>query len=290
MRTRRAFSLLEVMFAVALFGAVVTVILSAQAGLVASNKSAANISQAIQLGRCRMSEVEEKQLKLGYPEIEETDSSTVCCDDKEVAGFSCEWRVERVKLPEATALGGDAGLSSLLGGGLGLEGGAPLGAGAPSSLASPMGTVLVNPAGGAQLDLDGGLQAVGQALNQSLGGAGAQGLLSMVFSLVYPSLKPVLETAIRKITVVIRWKESTIARDFTLQQYVTNPSRAGLQAGLQDAGISVDGGASQAPGAGGLLGGGQAPGAGGLLGGGQAPGAGGLLGGGAAPLPGALGR
>ena len=35
MRVARAFSLLEVMFAVAMFGAVVTVILSAQAGLVA---------------------------------------------------------------------------------------------------------------------------------------------------------------------------------------------------------------------------------------------------------------
>ena len=57
------------MVAVALFGAVVTTILSAQAGLVAGNQTAANMSQAVALGRCRMSEVEEKQLKLGFPEI-----------------------------------------------------------------------------------------------------------------------------------------------------------------------------------------------------------------------------
>ena len=98
------------MFAVALFGAVVTFILSAQAGLVASNKRAANMSQAVELARCRMSELEEKQLKLGFPEIEEKDTSTVCCDDKEVAGYACDWQVERVKLPESTALGGDAGM------------------------------------------------------------------------------------------------------------------------------------------------------------------------------------
>lgn len=241
---RRGFSLLEVMFAVALFGAVVTFILSAQAGLVAGNRTAANSSQAIELGRCRMSEIEEKQLKLGFPEIEEKDESPLCCDDKETPGFSCEWQVERVTLPQVTSLGGDGGLSSLLGGGLGLDAGlSSLGTGIPTSLASPLGSVLVNPAGGAQLDLDAGLQGIGQSLQQTFGGAGAQGLLSMVFSIVYPSLKPLLETAIRRITVIVHWKEGSIDRQFTLTQYVTNPSRAGLLAALaQDGGLAGEGG------------------------------------------------
>jgi general secretion pathway protein I len=223
------------MMAVALFGAVVTTILSAQAGLVAGNQTAANMSQAVELARCRMSELEEKQLKLGFPEIEEKeDSSLVCCDDKDVPRFSCDWRVERVTLPEASALGGDGGAGSLFGGGLGLDAGM-IGTGIPPSM-------LVNPAGGAQLDFDAGLQNLGQSLQQSFGGAGAQGLLSMVFSIVYPSLKPLLESAIRRITVVIRWKEGLIARDFTLTQYVTNPSRAGLLAGMLDAGSVPDAG------------------------------------------------
>src|ERR1700722_14747619 len=97
-RRARGFSLLEVMMAVALFGAVVTTILSAQAGLVAGDRTAANMSWAIEIGRCRMSEIEEKELRLGYPEIEEKDSSLLCCDDKEAPGFSCEWQVERVTL------------------------------------------------------------------------------------------------------------------------------------------------------------------------------------------------
>src|SRR5579884_984655 len=146
-RRRRAFSLLEVLFAVALFGAVVTFILSAQAGLVAGNRTASNMSQALELGRCRMSEVEEKQLKLGFPEIEEKDTSPSCCDDKEVPGFSCDWQVERVKLPEVTALADEAGTNALFGGGL--DGGVgALGAGGPASLAGPMGTALLNPGGG----------------------------------------------------------------------------------------------------------------------------------------------
>jgi general secretion pathway protein I len=245
--TSAAFSLLEVLFAVALFGAVVTFILSAQAGLVAGNKTAANMSEAMELGRCRMSELEEKQLKLGFPEIEEKDTSSICCDDRDVPHFTCEWQVERVSLPEVTTLGGDAGLSSLLGGSLGLDidGGGSLGAnGLPTSQPSPAGSVLVNPLGGAQMDFDAGLQNVGTSLQQSFGGAGSAGLLSMVFSIVYPSLKPVLEAAIRRITVVVRWKEGLIGRDFTLTQYVTNPSRSGLAASMADAGAFGDGGAS----------------------------------------------
>jgi general secretion pathway protein I len=250
---RRGFSLLEVLMAVALFGTVVTIILSAQAGLVAGNRTAANMSQAIELGRCRMSELEEKQLKLGFPEIEEKDSSPICCADEEVAGFSCEWRVERVVLPQQTQLGGDAGAGSLVGGGLDLDAGVGgLTSGGPSSLASPLGTVLSNPFGTAQLDFDAGLQNIGQSLQQSFGGAGATGLLSMVFSLVYPSLKPLLEAAIRRITVAVKWKEGVATRDFTLVQYVTNPSRAGLLAAMADAGTSGEGGGL--PGLGGLLG------------------------------------
>jgi general secretion pathway protein I len=251
-RTRRAFSLLEVLVAVALFGAVVTFILSAEAGLISGNKSAANMSQATELGRCRMSELEEKQIRLGFPEIEDKDSSNACCMDVETPGFSCEWKVERVKLPEVTALAGDAGLSSLYGGNLELEGGAT-----SASLASPAGSALINPAGGAQLDFDGGLEGFGQSIQQSLGGGmGAQGLLSMVFSIVYPSLKPVLESAIRKITVVVRWKEGALGRDFTLTQYVTNPSRAGLISGMANSGAFGDGGAASGLGGlGSLLGG-----------------------------------
>jgi general secretion pathway protein I len=235
----RGFSLLEVLMAVALFGAVVTTILSAQAGLVSGNRTAANMSQAAELARCRMSELEEKQLKLGFPEVEDKDTSSVCCDDKEVPGFSCEWKVERVTLPQVTELGGEGGAGSLLGGGLGLDAG--MFAAGASSVAGSLGTI-VNPAGGAQLDLDAGLQTLGQSLQQSFGGAGAQGLLSMAFSIVYPSLKPLLESAIRRMTVTIRWKEGLTEREFTLTQYVTNPSRAGLLASMLDAGVTAEGG------------------------------------------------
>ena len=51
-RIPRGFSLLEVMVAIAILGLVLTVILSAQGGLAASNRSASNMGQATSLGRC----------------------------------------------------------------------------------------------------------------------------------------------------------------------------------------------------------------------------------------------
>jgi general secretion pathway protein I len=244
--SRRGFSLLEVLVAVALFGAVITTILAAEAGLFAGGRAAANMSQATSIARCRMTEIEEKLLRLGFPEIEEKDSSSVCCDDRDVPGYSCDWNVDRVLLPQASSMGfgGDAGLDSVLGGGLGLGGsggGSIMGTGS-SLVSGAFGQMLVNPMGGAQLDFDAGLASMGQSLQQSFGGVGAQGLLSMVFSIVYPSLKPLLEAAIRRVTVVIHWKEGTQERSFTLLQYVTNPSRAGLLAAMADAGASFDGG------------------------------------------------
>src|SRR5581483_1469723 len=91
-------------------------------GLVASDRTATNMSQAIEIARCRMSEIEEKQLRLGFPEMEEKDQSTLCCSDKEVPGFSCDWAVERVLLPQPMGLAGEGGLN-VLGGGLGLDAG-----------------------------------------------------------------------------------------------------------------------------------------------------------------------
>jgi hypothetical protein len=129
-----------------------------------------------------------------------------------------------------------------------------------------MGSVMSNPLGTAQLDLDGGLQNLGQSLNQSFGqqlggGGGMAGLLSLVFNLVYPSLKPLLEAAIRRITVTIKWNEGSSVREFTLVQYVTNPSRAGLLAAMADAGTFGEGGATPVN-VGGAATGAAAPGAG----------------------------
>lgn len=253
-RVPRGFSLLEVMVAIAILGLTLTVILSAQGGLAASNRSAANMGQAVALGRCKMTEIEEKLLKLGYPELDQVDTDVACCEEgglsfgapeAKVEGFTCDTRVEKVELPNFQ--GGNS---------LG-DGGALVGPGASSN---PL-TALANPAGsaGLSLDVDGGLAGLGSQLQGQLGvgagGAGTEGLLSMVMGILYPSIKPMFEASIRRVTVTVHWKEGPNKRELPLVQYLTSPQRGGFagsallpDGGVMDFSQPTTGGSSGAPG------------------------------------------
>lgn len=247
---RRGFSLLEVMVAIAILGLSLTVILSAQGGLSASNRSAANMGTATELGRCKMTEIEESLLKLGYQEIDQVDTQVPCCldtsgNDTGPEMFRCDTKVEKIEMPNqngGNALG-DGGLTT-----------------SASALLGPN-----NVAGGPGLNLDveagvGGLQAMGSQLT---GGAGADGLISMVMGMMYPTLKPMYEASIRKISVTVRWKEGPNVRELPLVQYVTNPQRGGFAANaLQADGGAFDFGGSSSSSSSGSTSGGARPGGG----------------------------
>jgi general secretion pathway protein I len=224
-RIKKGFSLLEVMVAIAILGLTLTVILSAQGGLAASNRSAANMGTAVHLGRCKMTEIEEQLLKLGYQEIDQIDNGVPCCLDSTPEGFTCDVKIEKVELPNMQN-NGDGGVSA-----------------ATSAMLGPN-----NAAGGPGLDLNfdasagmGGLQGMGGQLASQFGagGAGAEGLLSMVMGFLYPSIKPMYEASIRRLTVNVKWKEGPNARELPLTQFVTNPQRGGFAGSA----LMADGGA-----------------------------------------------
>lgn len=232
----RGFSLLEVMVAVAILGLALTVILSAQAGLYSAGSHVQNETVAIGLARCKMGEIEENLLREGYQELDQADQGP-CCEDQESTHMTCSWKVERVELPQPSTfdqtnpaggssleLGGSGDPSSVLGAGT-AGGMLPNGAGAFGALfsagANDAGALVA--AGGA----DGGFGA----LADMMGGAtsqGVAGLAPLVMSIVYPTLKPMLEASIRKITLTVKWREGIQERELMVQQYVTNPMRGGL--------------------------------------------------------------
>ena len=97
------FTLLEVMVAVAILGLSLTVILSAQVGLFSSGSYGQHIGLATGLARCRMAEVEEQMLKLGYPETDSNDEGPCCAGDLRL-DMRCKWKIERVELPQPLGL------------------------------------------------------------------------------------------------------------------------------------------------------------------------------------------
>jgi general secretion pathway protein I len=216
-RSRGGFTLLEVMVAVAILGLGLTVILTAQTGLFSSAKRAATMSRAIGLARCKMSEIEEHLLRLGYQLTEEDDEGP-CCQDDESMELRCKWSVSPITLPE---LGGGADAGTTTSGLDSLAGLDTIGKTKDQLSKGETGEAVAGLTGMLSGGMSGGLGAGGPSL-----GAGAIAPLAM--SLVYPSLKAMLESSIRKITVRVVWKEGPFERDLTVTQYVTNPQQGGF--------------------------------------------------------------
>jgi general secretion pathway protein I len=246
------FTLLEVLVAIAILGLGLTVILGSQVGLFTNAARGEHLTVATNLARCKMGEIEVKLLSLGYQLTDEHDEGA-CCEgeDEHDEGYHCTWKIERVTLPELPLNGPDGGANNPAG-----DGGLDLGAiGLLTGLNQP---------GGQQI----GDKAKPQDLAQTLSAApNPMGLAPMMMSMVYPTLKPMLEASIRKVSVTVQYKEGKFERELAITEYVTNPQQGQLLSG-------VDGGGAGGLGAlGGLLGGG--------LGGPAAPGA--------APAPGGFG-
>jgi general secretion pathway protein I len=231
---QRAFTLLEVLVAIAILGLGLTVILGSQVGLFTNAARGEHLTIATNLARCKMGEIEVKLLSLGYQLTDEHDEGTCCEGEDELeVGYRCTWKIERVTLPELPLNGGlDGGVNNPAG-----DGGLDLGA--ISMLTG------LNKPGGQQL----GDKAKPADLAQTLASAPSpMGLAPMMMSMVYPTLKPMLEASIRKVSVTVQYKEGKFDRELAITQYVTNPQQGQLLPG-------ADGGLGALGGLGGLLGG-----------------------------------
>jgi general secretion pathway protein I len=218
-RPQRGFTLLEVLVAIAILGLGMTVLLSSQVGLFTSAQSAEHLSQAENLLRCKMSEVELDLLKNGY-QLTDQHEDGECCEEEESRGYHCSWKVERVELPSPPGLGG-------VDGGADLDPNAALGGSSDTTGLGAFGGLAALQMGGPSVAGDGGLSGLAGLLGGSAM-SGTQGMAPLVMSMVYPDLKPMLEASIRKVTVDIEWKEGVKKRDLSVIQYVTNPTMGGL--------------------------------------------------------------
>jgi general secretion pathway protein I len=245
----RGFTLLEVLVAVAILGLGLTAILSAQTGLFASSAYAERISFAAGLARCKLSEVEIKLEKDQYYPLVDTKDEGPCCADDPYGGFKCKWKIEKIELqlpPSNTNL--NSNINSSLGSSSpsGPSGFGPLSA--IAAVGASSGSVLgqTPSLGDVSKLLAGPSSGPGGALG-GLGGmspammmGGTQVLAPLVMGLVYPTLKPMLEASIRKLTVSVTWKEGSRTRDLSVTEFVTNPQQGGLNPLLPMGGLGMD--------------------------------------------------
>ena len=221
---QEGFTLLEVLVALAILGLGLVVILSSQAGLFSSASRGEHLTVASNLLRCKMSEIELDLAMKGFSLTDEHDEGD-CCDD-ENEGYTCSWKIERVELPPLPEPKGDDAPPA---GSAGLKGPGDLALATPPSggpgAGGPFGALMgIQATQGASL----GDKATPGSVMEQLGSTGTSGREGMVMGLVYPSLKPMLEASIRRVTVTVKWREGQRDRDLEATQFLTRPQEGQL--------------------------------------------------------------
>jgi general secretion pathway protein I len=190
---RAGFTLLEVMVAVAILALALTAIFASEAGAIKMAHRSRKMGLATLLVRCKMGEIEEQVAAEGLPALFDT-GSDACCEDAEIDGFSCDWEIEPIVLPDNMF--------------------------APEEGAEGQGEP------GEEPEAENPAEQVRQSLteldpSQVLSGGGAlDGLASTALGFVFPILKPSFEQQIRRATVTVRWKEGSKEHSFDVTQYL----------------------------------------------------------------------
>lgn len=200
---RAAFTLVEVMVAVAILALSLSAIFSTEAGAARMAHRSRKMGVAALLARCKMGEIEEQVAIEGLPALFDSGSDT-CCADAEADGFTCDWEIHPVVLPDAMFATDDT---------LGAAVGDP---GAGPTPTDPSATGAADPA-----DPFGGLSQT-QPQDLLSGGADLDGIASIALQHVYPILKPSFESQIRRATVTVHWKEGSTDHEFDVTQYLVS--------------------------------------------------------------------
>lgn len=214
----RGFTLLEVMVALAILALGLSTILSSQTGLFATTRRVQFETEAASLVRCKMSEIELDLLQKGFSILDENESGE-CCEDEDGTTFRCEWTIETVRLPDPPAFDENQEDTET--------------EDAEDVLASGSDLATTIPTGDESLAEVGSVDDLAGQLAPTTGMEGG-GIIGMALSMVYPSLKPMLEASVRKVKVKVLWNEGEKERSFEVTQYVTNPLEGSLTPNLAE--------------------------------------------------------
>jgi len=186
-RARAAFTLLEVMVAVAILALALSAIFSSEAGAARMAHTSRKMGIAALLARCKMGEIEEQVAEEGLPAVFASDTDA-CCEDAEVEGFECKWEINPIVLPETMF--------------------------APEDEESgPLGSAAATDDEGDSSPMDPASMLSGDAL----GGIG-----SLAMQYAFPVLKPSIESQIRRATVTVSWKEGDVDHSMDVTQFLVS--------------------------------------------------------------------
>lgn len=220
----RGFTLIEVMFALALMGLGLVVLIKSAAGSIFNAEQAHMLGVATDLGRAQMYEIEEILLKDGFSDTSQSQDAWKGFDDQSWPNIKYSYKVEAVEMPtfdQLTAMASGSGSSH--GSGAGDHGsassatGSAFGSGSAFSLANGTGDPLStfqNSALGGMMSMMGGLSG-----GKDVAGGAAGALIQSQ----YQQFQEILKDSVRKVTLKVKWQVLGSDRDLTFVAFYTDP-------------------------------------------------------------------
>ncbi|MGE5181300.1 MAG: prepilin-type N-terminal cleavage/methylation domain-containing protein [Acidobacteriota bacterium] len=221
--TRRGFTLLEVMIALALLGLALGVLIKSSAGSVFAAEEAHMMGVATDLARGKMYDIEEKLLKDGFTDTDQSQSDFKPFEEEGWPNVFYKYDVIQVEFPSFDQLQAMA-MGQALGSGSAARGSAMLGSGLGSGFDlgsnDPLSS-FQNSALGGMMSMMGGLGGGGLGAASS-GVTGAQGA-SLIQS-QYQMFQQILKVTVRKVKLTVKYQVLGRDRDFTVVAFFTDPA------------------------------------------------------------------
>lgn len=224
---RRGFTLLEVMIALALLGFALTVLIKSSAGNIFNAEQSHMLGIATDLARGKMYDIEEKLLKDGFTDTDQSQTDFKPFDEEGWPNIYYKYDVIQVEFPsfdqlQAMAQGKmmGSGSGSARGSAYGSAFGSAYGSGFTSGSSDPLDS-FQNSALGGMMSMMGGLGGGGLGAASS-GVMGAQG--GALIQSQYQMFQQILKVTVRKVKLTVKWKVLGSDRDLTVVAFYTDPA------------------------------------------------------------------
>ncbi|MEO8553325.1 MAG: prepilin-type N-terminal cleavage/methylation domain-containing protein [Kofleriaceae bacterium] len=245
--TSRGFTLIEVMFALALLGLALVVLIKSASSSIFNAEQAHMMGVATDLGRGEMYEIEEILLKDGFSDTDQSHEDWQDFADQGWPNVKYSYKVEIVEFPSFDQL---QALAAGKGMGSGSAGSSALGSaqtlGSDFSLGSntdPLASFQNSTLGGMMSMMGGMGGGSAKDVAGTMGGA--------VIQSQYTMFQQILKDSVRKVTLKLKWQVLGYDRDLTFVAFYTDPVAMDRTLSGAGAGDSPDnGGASSGSGTG----------------------------------------
>jgi general secretion pathway protein I len=217
---KRGFTLLEVMIGLALLGLALTVLIKSAAGSIFNAEQAHMLGVATDLARGKMYDIEEKLIKDGFTDTDQSQTDWKAFEDEGWPNISYKYDVIAVEFPSWDQLQAMAQGRMTGSGSAGSNKGSAFGSGFGSSFGAGSG----DPVNAFQNSALGGMLSMMGAATGGKGGDVTSAAGGSLIQSQYGLFQQILKVTVRKVKLTVKWQVLGRDRDLTVVAFYTDPA------------------------------------------------------------------